>query len=86
MALSLVPSPKSLVPQVPTGPHWTLVVFQPEKNGKEAPIKVTIRSTIYSFLLIFLAAIDQTLPLSNYLGDSFPQTEQPPKSELAPAL
>ena len=33
----------------------------------------------------FLAVIDRTLLLSNYLGDSFPQTEQteqPPKSEL----
>ena len=45
----------------------------PEKNGKEAPIKVPIRSTIYSFLLIFLAMIDRTLLLSNYLGNSFPQ-------------
>ena len=33
--------------------------------------EVTIRSTIYSFLLIFLAMIDRTLLLSNYLGNSF---------------
>ena len=44
--------------------------------------EVTIRSTIYSFLLIFLAMIDRTLLLSNYLGNSFLQTEQPPKSEF----
>ena len=53
-----------------------------EKNGKEAPIYVTIQSTIYSFLLIFLALADQTLLLPNYLGNSFPQTEQLPKPEL----
>ena len=50
-----------------------------EKNGKEAPIKVTIRSTIYSFLLNFLALVDRNLLLSDYLGNSFPQTEQLPK-------
>ena len=41
-----------------------------------------MRSTIYSFLLILLAMIDRTLLLSNYLGNSFLQTEQPPKSEF----
>ena len=36
-----------------------------------------IRSTIYSFLLIFLALINRTLLLSYYLGDSFPKLSNP---------
>ena len=34
------------------------------------------------FTHFFLAMIDRTLLLSNYLGNSFLQTEQPPKSEF----
>ena len=49
------------------------------RMGRKLPYKLQYGRP---FLLIFLAMIDRTLLLSNYLGNSFPQTEQPPKSEL----
>ena len=41
-----------------------------------------ISYNLVDHLLIFLALVDRTLLLSNYLGNSFPQTEQLPKPEL----
>ena len=54
------------------------------RMGRKLPYKLQSGRpfTHFYFLLIFLALVDQTLLLSNYLSNSFSQTEQLPKPEL----
>ena len=52
------------------------------RMGRKLPFKLQSSRPFTNFYSFFLAMIDRTLLLSNYLGNSFLQTEQPPKSEF----
>ena len=49
------------------------------RMGRKLPYKLQSGRPFTHFYSFFLASVDQTLLLSNYLGNSFPQTEQLPK-------
>ena len=80
-AAALSPAPPQCT--LPVCPQHQRNSNLPEKNGKEAPIQVTIWSTIYSFLLIFLAMIDRTLTT---WVTHFSKLSNPPNRSFLPIL